>query len=64
MNNFKRTLRRVGFIVLMLLAAVAVGVTGSAPVWPKNRERHIEIEVVIETKEDSESPTPWSDLAP
>ena len=53
-----------GFIVLMLLAAVAVGVTGSAPVWPKNRERHIEIEVVIETKEDSESPTPWSDLAP
>ena len=64
MKSFKKTLRRVGFIVLMLLAAVAVGVTGSAPIWPKNRERHIEIEVVVEIKEDSESAIPLSDLVP
>lgn len=57
-------MRRVGFIMLMLMAAVAVGVTGAAPIWPKNRERHIEIEVVVEAREDSECATPWNELAP
>ena len=45
-------MRRLGFILLMLMAAVAVGVTGAAPVWPRNRERHIEIEVVVEAEDD------------
>jgi hypothetical protein len=64
MKKLKRTLRRLGFILLMLMAAVAVGITGAAPVWPKNRERHNEIEVVVEAKEDAETAIPLSELQP
>ena len=39
MKKIKRITRICGLVLLMLLASVGMGITGAAPVLPKNRER-------------------------
>jgi hypothetical protein len=48
MRNIKSIARFCGFILLMVLASIGIGLTGAAPVLPKNRE------IISETKPKTE----------
>lgn len=54
METFKRNLRRLGFILLIVLASVGVGLSGGVPIKSSGRSKQesvIEVELV-EEKED------------
>ncbi len=56
MERFKRIIRIAGFIFLMILALVGVGLGGVGPILPKNRERMImkvKTEQVDKLREDN-----------
>jgi hypothetical protein len=56
MKRFKKIMKLAGFIVLMVLASVGIGLTGAAPIMPKNRDRLTDTKVkteLVEAKEDS-----------
>ncbi|MBK6266178.1 hypothetical protein JKA74_14125 [Marivirga sp. S37H4] len=50
MKSFKKTLRRIGFIVLIILAAVGVGFFGGIPL-PKPTKKEDTIEMIVEMEE-------------
>lgn len=60
MNRFHQALRLLGFVVLMILASVGIGLTGAAPMSFGNRERFIDtkpkIELVERKKDLNETP--------
>jgi len=51
MNKFKRTLRRFAFILLIILAAVGVGIVGGIPI-PSNGRKKETAEIVTEQVDD------------
>lgn len=61
MESFKRFLRMVGLVAMLLLAAAGVGLTGAAPIHQK-RERFIDTEPkteqVDEKKQEDEQQSP------
>ena len=48
MKRFMKILKLLGIICLIVLASVGIGLTGAAPVVPKNRERHLDTTVKSE----------------
>ncbi|MBT8196000.1 MAG: hypothetical protein KJO64_06210 [Bacteroidia bacterium] len=54
MQKFKRILRTTALICLMLLASVGIGLTGAAPVYPKDRDALSENKVEQEQEETDE----------
>ena len=65
MQNIKKLLRLMGFVVLITLAVIGVGLTGAAPVFPnrrtKNSENLINIEMV-EKKKDTDNSDQLKDI--
>jgi len=59
MKSFKKTVRLLGFIILMVLASAGVGLMGGIPMpTVKRREQTIEIKVELtESNEEEESET-------
>lgn len=55
MKKLKKILKLTGIICLIFLASVGMGLTGAAPVLPKNRERCIDNQVKTELVEAKES---------
>lgn len=56
MNTFKRKLRQIGFIVLIILASVGVGLTGGIPIPKTSRKKEtheIAVEKVDEENDES-----------
>lgn len=56
MKRFKKILKLAGFILLMVLASVGIGLTGAAPIMPKNRHRlndNLVKTELVEAKEDA-----------
>jgi len=53
MNNFKRTLRLLGLIVLLILASVGMGIGGAMPIPTNNRRQEI-IEIQMDSEESLE----------
>lgn len=57
MSHFKKVLRTIGLILLIILALSGIGIIG-APFLPKNRQdysgKEVTIELVEEKNEDSE----------
>jgi hypothetical protein len=56
MKRFKRTLRLIGFISVMALAGMGVGITGAAPVSNKRGEdigQEIRTEMPVEKEEEA-----------
>ena len=53
MEKFKRTLRLVGLIALMILASVGIGITGAVPVPTTNRKEET-VETIAEIEEFSD----------
>lgn len=55
MKRFFRTLRKIGYILLITLAAVGVGVFGAVPIIPFNRKQENIFQTeLVETKEEDE----------
>ncbi|POY37546.1 hypothetical protein C3K47_07215 [Solitalea longa] len=56
MAKLKKLLKLCGLGALIILACFGVGITGAAPVLPKNRENSI-IEIKVELDEEKEQKT-------
>lgn len=54
----RKALRLLGFVALMLLASVGIGLTGAAPMSFGNRERFIDTRPKIELMERKKDETP------
>lgn len=54
MKKWQRALRLVLLIFLIVLASVGIGLTGAAPVLPKNRKRKPQMETKNELVEKEE----------
>lgn len=53
MKRFFRTLRKFGYILLITLAAVGIGIFGAVPIIPTNRKKENIFQTeLVETKED------------
>lgn len=56
MKNLKKTIKLFGFILLIILASVGVGIGGGAPVLPTGKkEDSIEIKVELPESKDNEN---------
>ena len=53
MQKLKKGLKLAGFICLIILASFGVGISGAAPVLPRNRNNNV-IEITIESIETDE----------
>ena len=62
MKKFKRVARICGLVLMMILALVGMGITGAAPVLPKNRERLGDNKMQTELVEKRASKTGSEDL--
>jgi len=57
METFKRYLRRIGFILLIVLASIGVGLSGGVPIKTSGRNKQdtvIEVELVEENEDGHE----------
>jgi len=52
MKNFKRTLRLLGLVTLIILASVGIGIGGCVPIPPANKKEET-IEIIVELEESS-----------
>lgn len=50
MKSFKKTVKLIGFVLLIVLASVGIGITGAPPV-PLSRKKEDTIEVKTESTE-------------
>jgi hypothetical protein len=50
MRSFKKTMKLIGFVLLIVLASLGIGLTGAPPV-PVSRKKEDTIEVTTETDE-------------
>ena len=59
MTRFKRTLKKVGLIILIVLAATGIGLFGAVPIIPSNKRKEtvFKIELVEDKKEDENAET-------
>lgn len=56
MKNLKKTIKRFGFVLLIILASVGVGIGGGAPILPTSKkEDPIEIKVELPESKDNEN---------
>lgn len=56
--SFRKPLRLLGFVALMLLASVGIGLTGAAPMAFGNRQRFIDTKPKIELVERKKDEAP------
>ncbi len=56
MKRFKKTLRLLGLMCLIILAAFGVGIAGGVPIPPSNKRQHdIEVKIELHDTEESEA---------
>lgn len=56
MKSLKKTIKLFGFVLLIILASVGVGIGGSAPVLPTSKkEDSIEVKVELQESKDNEN---------
>lgn len=56
MKSLKKTIKLLGFVLLIILASVGVGIGGGAPVLPTSKkEDSIEIKVELPESKDNEN---------
>lgn len=56
MKNLKKTIKLFGFILLIILASMGVGIGGDAPVLPTSKkEDSIEVKVELPESKDNEN---------
>ncbi|MES2287808.1 MAG: hypothetical protein V4547_19125 [Bacteroidota bacterium] len=56
MKNLKKTIKLFGFVLLIILASVGVGIGGGTPVLPTSKkEDSIEIKVELPESKDNEN---------
>ena len=56
MKRFFRTLRKIGYILLITLAAVGIGIFGAVPIIPTNRKKENIFQTeLVETKEEEDN---------
>ncbi|AFD06380.1 hypothetical protein [Solitalea canadensis] len=53
MQKLKKGLKLVGLSLLIIIACLGVGISGAAPVLPRNKENSV-LEVTVELKENTE----------
>ncbi len=56
MKRFKKTLRLLGFILLIVLASVGIGLGGGVPIPPANKKKDT-IEIKVEMLESVDDKT-------